>query len=58
MLRGLLHFIVADAGGAHANSLGGASYYGANFLQVDIPAPVGNIVGVADFVPEYRATAT
>ena len=58
MLRGLLHFIVADAGGANANSLGRTSYDRTNFLQVDIPAPVGNIVGVADFVPEYRATAT
>jgi len=56
-LRGLLDFVVANAGGAHANPLGGARNYGPHLLQIDIPAPVGNIVGVADLMPEHRPAA-
>ena len=57
-LRGFLNFVVTNAAGADPNALRGAGDDCANRLQIDIPTPVGDIVGVADFVPEHRAAAT
>ena len=57
-LRGFLYFIVADAGSANANPFGGAGNYRTYLLQVDVPASVRNIVGVADLMTEYRPTTT
>jgi hypothetical protein len=47
-----LDFAVADAGSAHADTAGGAGDQRANALQIDIPAALGNVVGVADFIAE------
>ena len=57
-LRGLLDLIALDAGSANANSLRRAGNHRTNLLEIDIPAPVGNIVSVADLVPKLRAAAT
>jgi hypothetical protein len=53
-----LNFAAADAGRADAQALGGAFDYGSNRLQVQVPAALGHVVGVADAVPElWAATA-
>jgi CheY-like chemotaxis protein len=57
---GLSYFLnlpVADAGCADPHAPGGAIYQGANRLQVQIPAAIGHIVGVADPVSELRSAA-
>ena len=53
-----MDLVVANAGGANANPPRGAIDDRANALQVDVPAPVGHIVGVTDLMPELRATPT
>ena len=47
-LRDLLNLIGADAGRANAHALAGAVNEGANVLEVDVPAALGDIVRVAD----------
>jgi len=57
-LRDFLYFAGAYAGGADAQAPVGAVYDRANGLQIEIPAALGNIVGVTDAVAELRpATA-
>ena len=56
-LRDLLHFSRADAGSAHAQAAAGAVDDGANCLQIQIPAALGNVMGVTDTVAELRTAA-
>ena len=53
-----MHFAVADARGANANTLAGALYQRMNCLQIEIPPTLGDIVGVTDSMPELRPAAT
>jgi hypothetical protein len=57
-LRGLLNFSALDARRADANALGCALDHRVYGLQIQIPAPLGDIVGVADTVSEPRAALT
>ena len=50
-----LDFTVADAGCAGTNALVGAFDDGVNGLQVQVPAALGDVVRVADFVTELRS---
>src|SRR5437879_10434112 len=59
--RGFLRlddFAAAQAGGAHADAPGRAAHLGADRPQVDVPAPLAHVVGVADIVAELRPLAT
>src|SRR5713226_1116813 len=56
-LRGFLDLAVANAGRAHADPLVGAFDNSPNRLQVQIPTPLADIVGVTDFVAELRTPA-
>ena len=56
-LRGFLNFAVANAGCAGAYTLARAADNSAHRLQIHIPAPIGNVVGVADLMPELRPFA-
>src|SRR5262249_46292382 len=47
-----LDLAALNAGSAHADFFGGAVHHRANLLQVQVPAPLGYVVGVADPVPE------
>src|SRR5207245_10834184 len=47
----------AQAGGAYAQTLGGALHLGTDRTQVDVPAPLAHVVGVADGVTELRPFA-
>ena len=51
-----LDLTALDAVGAHSHALGGTLDRGADLLQVNIPAPLGHIIGVADAVAEPRPT--
>ena len=42
------HFAAANAGRAGADALGSAIHFSVYGAQVDVPAPAGHIVGVAD----------
>src|SRR6266852_433898 len=57
-LRCLFDLAVANAGRADANPLGGALDDGPHRLQVQIPAALGDIVGVTDLVAELGTAAT
>jgi hypothetical protein len=56
-LRNLLDFTRADAGSANANAAPSAVHQRTNGLQIQVPAAVGHVVGVADPVPELGAPA-
>jgi hypothetical protein len=58
MLSGFLNFAVADAGSANTDTLAGALDERMHALQVQIPAPLRHVMGVADFMPELWSTAT
>jgi hypothetical protein len=47
----------ADAGSADAHALALAGDLGVHRFQVDVPAPLGDVVGVADAVPRLRLLA-
>jgi len=57
-LRRLLNFAALDARRADAKALGSALDHCVYGLQVQIPAPLGDIVGVADAVSKPRAALT
>ena len=57
-LSGFLNFSALDARGADTDALGRSGDHGVDGLQVQIPAPLGNVVGVADTVSEPRAALT
>jgi len=50
-------FAAADAGCADAHALGGRADAGVNRAQIDVPAPLGHVVGVADAVSRLRLLA-
>lgn len=52
-----MYLAVADAGCADAHPLAAALDQRMNRLEVQIPAALGHIVGVADTVPELRPAA-
>ncbi len=54
----LLDLSVANAGGAGAYSFGGAVDQCVYGLQIQIPAPLRDVVGVTDFMPELWSTTT
>ncbi len=54
---GFYYFAAAEAGGADSHVLGGGSYFGVNRAQIDVPAALADIVGVADGVAELRPLA-
>lgn len=56
-LRDLLDFAVAYARGAYTKPAAGAVHDCSNTLQVQIPAALGDIVGVTDAVAKLRAAA-
>jgi hypothetical protein len=56
-LLGLYDFAAAQAGRAHADTLGAALHFGVNGTQIDVPAPLSHIVGVADVVSKLRPFA-
>src|SRR5579872_297041 len=57
-LRGLLNFSALNARRTDANALGRALDHRVYGLQIQIPAPLGDIVGVADTVSEPWAALT
>jgi hypothetical protein len=66
ILKGLLRendvlrfddFAAAEAGGADADPFGGRAHFGVHRPQIYVPAPLGNVMGVADVVSELRPLA-
>jgi hypothetical protein len=56
-LSGFLDLSVADAGRARTDPLIRAIQNCPDRLEVHIPAPIGDVVGVADLMSELRAFA-
>lgn len=52
-----LDFAATDAGSTNAQTLARTIYEGVNGLEIQIPAALGNVVGVTDTMPELRTTA-
>jgi hypothetical protein len=57
-LSGFLNFAGLNARRAHTDTLGRASDHRMDGLQVDVPAPLSDVVGVADAVSELRTAHT
>jgi len=57
-LRDLLNFAGTDAGRTDSHAPARAIHQGANGLQIQVPAALGYIMGVADAIAELRAAAT
>ena len=53
----LYNFAATQAGRANAHALGAAGHFGANRAQIDVPAPLGDVVRVADVVTACRLLA-
>ena len=56
-LRDFLNFSVADAGCANAHPAARAIHQSSDRLQVQVPAPFRNVVGMTDPVTENRFPA-
>src|SRR5260370_42562446 len=56
-LLSLDDFAAAQAGGADAHALALAVDLGVHRAQIDVPAPLGDVVGVADAVSRLRLLA-
>ena len=54
---GFHDFTATQAGRADADALSLAIYLGVNRTQIDVPAPLGHVVGVADVVSRLRLLA-
>src|SRR5215475_14289184 len=54
---GFYDFAAAQAGGADANPLGRTLHLCVDRAKVDVPAPLGHVVGVADVIPKLRPLA-
>jgi hypothetical protein len=54
---GFYHFAAAQAGGADADALGAALHLGADWTQIDVPTPLGDVVGVTDVISKLRPLA-
>ena len=50
-------FTAAQAGGADADPLARTLHLGVHRAQVDVPAPLGHVVGVADVISKLRPFA-
>src|SRR6185312_16301663 len=50
-------FAAAQAGRANANALAYTLYLGVHRAQIDVPAPLGDVVGVADVISKLRPLA-
>lgn len=50
-----MNFAVPNAGRADADALAGTLNHRVNRLKIQIPAALGDIVGVADAMPELRS---
>jgi hypothetical protein len=50
-------FAAAQAGSTHADALGSALHLGVHRTQIDVPPPLGDIVGVADVISKLRPLA-
>jgi hypothetical protein len=50
-------FAAAQAGGADANTLASALHFGVDRAQIDVPAPLGHVVGVAYVISKLRPFA-
>ena len=57
LLLRLDDFAAAQAGRADAHALGGRADFGVHGAQVDVPAPLGHVVGVADVISKLRPFA-
>ena len=51
------HFATAQTRSADAHVLGSGSHLGVNGAQVDVPAALAHVVGVADGISELRPLA-
>jgi hypothetical protein len=58
MLRGLLNFARTKTGSTNTDPAAGAVHERANRLQINVPAALGDIMGVADPIAELRALTT
>jgi len=56
-LRGLLNFTGTNARSARTYAPAGAIDYRADRLQIQVPAPLCDVVGVTDAVAELRSTS-
>jgi len=56
-LLGLYDFAAAQAGRANAHTLGGGANFCVHRAQIDIPAPLAHIVGMADRIAAHRLLA-
>jgi hypothetical protein len=54
---GLLNFPASQARRAHADPLAAALNLGVDRAQIDVPAPLGHVVGVADVISKLRPLA-
>jgi hypothetical protein len=54
---GFNHFAAAQAGRADADPFSLSVDFGVHWTQVDVPAPLGHVVGVADAVSRLRLLA-
>src|SRR5579864_808259 len=54
---GFLHFSAAQAGSADADALGGAFDLRVHRAEIDLPPPLGHVVGVADVISKLRPLA-
>ena len=55
---GFLDFAASQAGRADADTLACAlPHFGVDRAQIDVPAPLGHIVGVADVISKLRPLA-
>ena len=48
-----MNLAAADAGSANTDPFGRALHDGMDILEIDVPAAFGNVMGVADAVPEF-----
>ena len=54
---GFDYFAASQAGGADSDVFGRGSYFGVNGAEIDVPAALADVVGVADGVAELRPLA-
>jgi hypothetical protein len=50
-------FTASQAGSADADPLARALHFGVHWAQIDVPAPLGHVVGVADVISKLRPLA-
>ena len=51
------HFAAANASGAYSHALGGRAHAGVYWTQIDVPAPLGDVMRVANAVSGLRLLA-